>query len=41
MCPRSLELLSRAMHLDISTDMSSTNLEELTGAVIKVFDALL
>jgi 8-amino-3,8-dideoxy-alpha-D-manno-octulosonate transaminase len=41
MCPKSLELLSRAVHLDISPDMSRVNVEELAGAVIKVLDALL
>jgi 8-amino-3,8-dideoxy-alpha-D-manno-octulosonate transaminase len=41
MCPRSLELLSRAVHLDISPDMSSTNVEELSSAVVNVLDALL
>jgi dTDP-4-amino-4,6-dideoxygalactose transaminase len=41
MCPRSLELLSRAVHLDISPDMSSANIDELAFAVVKVFDALL
>jgi dTDP-4-amino-4,6-dideoxygalactose transaminase len=41
MCPRSLDLMSRAVHLDISPDMSSVNVEELAGAVVKVLDALL
>jgi dTDP-4-amino-4,6-dideoxygalactose transaminase len=41
MCPRSLDLLSRAVHLDISPDMNSVNVEELAGAVLKVLDALL
>jgi hypothetical protein len=41
MCPRSLDLLSRAVHLDVSPDMSSVNVEELAGAVLKVLDALL
>lgn len=41
MCPRSLDLLSRAVHLDISPDMSCWNIEELGGAVVKVLDALL
>jgi 8-amino-3,8-dideoxy-alpha-D-manno-octulosonate transaminase len=41
MCPRSLDLLSRAVHLDISPDMSVVNVEELAGAVLKVLDALL
>jgi 8-amino-3,8-dideoxy-alpha-D-manno-octulosonate transaminase len=37
MCPRSLDLLSRAVHLDISPDLSATQLEELTEAIHKVF----
>jgi hypothetical protein len=41
MCPRSLDLLSRAVHLDISPDMNSVNVEELADAVLKVLDALL
>jgi|RhiMetdeSRZDD1v2_1073273.scaffolds.fasta_scaffold127133_4 8-amino-3,8-dideoxy-alpha-D-manno-octulosonate transaminase len=41
MCPRSLDLLSRAVHLDVSPDMSSVNVEELADAVLKVLDALL
>jgi 8-amino-3,8-dideoxy-alpha-D-manno-octulosonate transaminase len=40
-CPRSLELLSRAVHLDISPDMSPDNVEELADAVVKVLEALL
>ncbi len=41
MCPRSLNLLSRAVHLDISPDMSDVNVEELADAVTKVIDGLL
>ena len=41
MCPRSLDLLSRAVHLDISPDMTVLNVEELAGAILKVFDAML
>jgi dTDP-4-amino-4,6-dideoxygalactose transaminase len=41
MCPQSLDLLSRAVHLDISPDMNDVNVEELAGAVLKVLDALL
>jgi len=40
MCPKSLDLLSRAVHLDISPDMSRVNVEELASAVIKVLDTL-
>lgn len=41
MCPQSLDLLSRAVHLDISPDMSSVNVEELADAVVKVLNSLL
>jgi 8-amino-3,8-dideoxy-alpha-D-manno-octulosonate transaminase len=40
-CPRSLDLLSRAIHLDISPDLTGENIEELAEAVYKVFSALL
>lgn len=40
-CPRSLDLLSRAVHLDISPDYSSENIEELAEAVNKVLRTLL
>jgi dTDP-4-amino-4,6-dideoxygalactose transaminase len=41
MCPRSLDLLGRAVHLDISPDLSDCNVEELGSAITKVLDALL
>ena len=41
MCPRSLDLLGRAVHLDISPELTERNVEELAGAVNKVLDALL
>jgi len=41
MCPRSLDLLSRAVHLNISPDLSIENVEELAGAIVKVFNAFL
>jgi hypothetical protein len=41
MCPRSLNLLRRAVHQDINPDMSDVNVEEFAGAVLKVIDALL
>jgi dTDP-4-amino-4,6-dideoxygalactose transaminase len=41
MCSRSLGLLSRAVRLDISPDLSSLNLEELANAVVQVLDGLL
>jgi dTDP-4-amino-4,6-dideoxygalactose transaminase len=40
-CPRTLDLLSRAVHLDISPDYTSENIEELAEAVNKVLGALL
>lgn len=40
-CPKSLELLSRAVHIDISPDLTSENIEELAEAVNKVLEALL
>ena len=41
MCPQSLDLLCRAVHLDISPDMSRYDVEALSEAVIKVLEALL
>jgi 8-amino-3,8-dideoxy-alpha-D-manno-octulosonate transaminase len=41
MCPRSLDLLSRAVQLQISPDLSSVNLEELAGVIVQVLDAVL
>ena len=41
MCPESLELLGRAVHLDISPEMSSINVEELANAAVKVLSSLL
>jgi len=40
MCPRSLDLLSRAVHIDVSPDLSEKNLEEMACALNKVLDAL-
>ena len=39
MCPRSLDLLSRAINLDISPDLTSQNLEELADALNKVLES--
>ena len=39
MCPRSLNLLGRAIHIDISPDLTNANLEELTEALNKVLNA--
>lgn len=41
MCPRSLELLRRAVHLDVSPDMTSDNLAQLADALIKVLEGVL
>lgn len=41
MCSRSLELLARAVHLDISPDLSDLNVEELNDALTKVMRAVL
>ena len=39
MCPATLELLGRAIHLDISPDLSNTSLEEISEALHKVLSA--
>ena len=39
MCPRSLDLLGRAVHLDISPDLSNSNVEEISEALNKVLGA--
>lgn len=39
MCPRSLDLLGRAVHIDISPDLTNTNLEEIAEALHKVLGA--
>jgi dTDP-4-amino-4,6-dideoxygalactose transaminase len=38
MCPKSLDLLGRAVHLDVSPEMSGQNLEELAEALNKVLE---
>ncbi len=40
MCPRTLELLSRAIHMDVSPDLSSDQVEEIAEALNKVLDAI-
>lgn len=40
MCPRSLDLLSRALHIDVSPDLSEAQVEEVAEAVNKVLEAL-
>ncbi len=41
MCPRTLDLLQRAIHIDISPDLSNTQLEEMADGLNKVLGALL
>jgi len=41
MCPRTLDLLGRAVHLDVSPELTNTHIEEMCEAVEKVFNALL
>ncbi len=41
MCPRTLDLLGRAVHFDISPELSTLQIEEMTEAIYKVFNALL
>jgi len=40
LCARSLDLLSRAVHVDISPDLSAEQVEELTDALNKVLTAV-
>jgi hypothetical protein len=41
MCPRTLDLLGRAVHLDVSPDLSDQNVAEIVEAVNKVLIAAL
>lgn len=41
MCPRTLDLVGRAVHLDVSPDLSEQNVAEITAAVNKVLSAAL
>ena len=41
MCPRTLDLLGRAVHLDVSPDLSDQNVAEIVEAVDKVLSAAL
>jgi dTDP-4-amino-4,6-dideoxygalactose transaminase len=40
MCPRTLDFLGRAVHLDISPDLTEQNVQEISAALTKVFNAL-
>jgi len=39
MCPRTLDLLQRAVHLDISPDLTDAHLEEMAEGIAKVLSA--
>jgi hypothetical protein len=39
MCPRSLDLLGRAVNLDISPELTNTQLEEMAEAINKVLES--
>ena len=39
-CPRTLELLGRAIHLDVSPDLSNENIEELAEGLNKVLNVM-
>ncbi len=41
MCPRTLNLLSRAVHIDVSPDLTNSNVEEISEALNKAFSVLL
>ncbi len=41
MCPRTLDLLQRAVHIDVSPDLSHAQLEEMADGLNKVLNALL
>jgi dTDP-4-amino-4,6-dideoxygalactose transaminase len=40
MCPRTLDLLSRAVHLDISPLLTNEDVEEMVEGVNRVLEAL-
>jgi dTDP-4-amino-4,6-dideoxygalactose transaminase len=40
MCPRTLDLVRRAVQIDVSPELSDTNVEEVAAALNKVFAAL-
>lgn len=40
MCPRTLDLLGRAVHIDVSPDLTDRNVEELAAGVNKVLHSL-
>jgi dTDP-4-amino-4,6-dideoxygalactose transaminase len=40
MCPRTLDLLSRAVHIDVSPELTNAQVEEVCEALEKVFESL-
>jgi len=40
MCPRTLDLLSRAVHIDVSPELTNNQVEEVCEALEKVFESL-
>jgi 8-amino-3,8-dideoxy-alpha-D-manno-octulosonate transaminase len=40
MCPRTLDLLGRAVHIDVSPELTNTQVEEVCEALEKVFESL-
>lgn len=40
MCPRSLDLLSRALHIDVSPDLNESQIDQVAEALNKVLEAL-
>ncbi len=40
MCPRSLDILSRAVHIDVSPDLTNSQVEEICETLTKVFQTL-
>lgn len=39
MCPQTLDILGRTVHLDVSPDLTDRNVDEIIGAVLKVLRA--
>jgi dTDP-4-amino-4,6-dideoxygalactose transaminase len=40
MCPRTLNLLSRAVNIDVSPELTNAQVEEVCEALEKVFESL-
>jgi hypothetical protein len=41
MCPRTLDLLGRAIHIDISPELDATMVEEIAEGLNKVLNTIL